>query len=1121
MSMTRASLISLILLAVAALGFQQPVTTPTDPTSVGDDLTGRVNVGGNGGYFRLNYTAGNGVGWNDGGYTQFGGWLPFTEFGSDTMLYGEARTFLTNDHMVGSVWGLGARQYMTDWDRFVGAAVYYDNNWGNSPIGGFGQITTSFETIGSFWDGRINGYFPTRDSVRPLTGAAGGATIGSDPFYQGNRIFFGGQANFLEALQGGDAEVGIPLLPGGQQWLRGYTGYYAYNSNSHKDVQGFRGRLEAQLSDDLSVQGIVTDDRTFGTLVNLQVDIRLGGGRPIRAFPSLTTKERMYLPVQRNWRIATNTFRAPIKVVARDITDHHKIGVAWVDNSNNSGVANGTVEHPFQTLAQAEAAANVDLILVKHGNGDYDGGIALKDNQRLLGEGREHLFDAYAAFGKVAMQGTFNLPGFTNDPSLTPTLRNAAGDIVTLANNNEVSSFILPDAGGHAIYGTGITDFDLNYLTITNPALGGIVLNNAAGTGKINHSTIDGSLGDAIAINNVNANPLNLTISDMASVTNNVRALAILADNSTIQASVDGYLASANQSGLDLKVANGGLLDTQITNSTFDNSTSGDSVRLTAVDPNSKLSMDMANTTARGGFGNGLVLDSSNQAQINATVTDGDFSHSGLDGVHVVADGNSTGNTLTMTGTPADHAGVDGLRAEITNASAFTVDVTNGSFANAGQNAVDTTVDGGSTLNLTIDPTPLDHAGTNGFKFQVSNSSTLNANFIDASMSFAGANGILGSIDSQSTVNLGLVRSTADHAAQDGMNVTATNNSVFTANIQDGDFSHSGGNGINLNLSSGSQGTLNNFAGALSSSNNGLSGLLLNLQSGASLTAALAGGNFSNNGVNAINATVDGNATSAQLNLSNIVATNSGLDGFIFQVKNGADLTASGTGGSFNNSGNHGIRGIVETGSSASLDFDGTTVANSGASGLYLDVSGGSAISSVFTNGSFTNSGTNAASPDRNAIQITMDHSAGSLNLTNTAGDNNHQNGLLMTLQNGATLATTISGGNFDNSLVNAIQANVSGVGSQATLNMTNTTGNNATHDGIRFNVSNSGQLIANATGGSFNGSGNSGINGVLDNGGQAVFNFSNVSVANSKDDGLLVTSTNGSNFNGTFNNGT
>jgi len=1115
MSMPRACLISFMLLAMASLGFQAPLTEPTDPESAGEDVSGRVEVGGSGGYFRLSHTVGNGMGWDDGGFTTLGGWLPFTEFGSDTMLYGDARVFVSNDAFVGQNTGLGVRQYLVDWDRFIGGAVYYDYDHG-AQRNGYGQITTSLETIGEFWDARVNGYFPVSDSVRTLAGT--GESLSPDPFYQGNRIYFPGHANFLEALQGGDAEIGIPLIQGAQ-WLRGYAGYYAYHSNSKKDVEGFRGRLEAQLSDDVSVQGIVTDDRTFGTLVNLMVDIRLGGGRPIRAYPSLSTQERMYLPVQRNWRIATNTYRAPIKVVARDIGDHHKLGVAWVDNSA-AGPGDGTVENPFQTLAQAEAAAEVDLILVKHGIGDYGGGITLKDNQRLLGEGQEHLFDAFAQFHHAKLEGTFNLPGFVNDPSLTPTLRNAAGNIVNLANNNEVSSFNLLNSAGTAVSGNGITDFNLNYLNIENPTLGGIVLNNVSGTGTIHDTTIDGSLGDAIRVANVNAAPLNLSIYNMPSVTGNVKALSILADNSVIQASVDGYLASANQSGLDLRAANGGLLDTQVLNSTFDGSLAGDSVRLTSVDPNSQLIVGMQDTSAQGGFGNGLVVDASNQGLVDATIVNGNFQNSGLDGVRILAANSSVNNSLVMTGTPANNAGVDGIHAEITNSSFFNLDVINGNFANAGQDATDFTVSNNSTFNWMIDPTPLTNAGANGMRFQVASNSAMTGTLIDSNLSFAGANGILGNIDNQSNVNLSLVRSTADNATLDGLNVTASNNSVFTLNEEDGNYSNNGQNGIKMTLSSGARAAINNTSGSLSASDNGGTGLLLSLEGGALFGATLSGGNFSNNVLNAIDATVDGATTSAAFSMTNVQADNSGLDGFIFRVKNGGVLSAAGTGGSINTSGNHGIRGIVESGSSATLDYDGTTVANSGASGLYLDVTGNSAINSIFTNGSFTNSGTNAASPDRNAIQITMDQSTGSLTLANTAGDNNHQNGLLMTLQNGAVLSTNISDGNFNNSLVNAIQANVSGAGSLAIMNLSNVTGDNAALDGIRFNVNNGGELLASATNGSFNNSGDHGINGVLDNSGIATLNFSNVFVTNSNDDGLFVSSTNGSVFNGTFTNG-
>lgn len=1125
MSMTRASLISFAMLAVGVMGFQPPTTRPTDPASAGEDVAGRVEVGGQGGYFRLNHVVGNGVGWDDGGFTTLGGWLPFNEFGSDTLWYSDLRIFVSNDAYVGGNAGIGVRQYNADWDRFFGGTVFYDYDHG-AQRNGFGQITTSLETIGTNWDARVNGYFPVANSTRNLYGA--GEYISPDPFFKNNRIFFPGMGVFLEALQGGDMEVGVPVTQDAQ-WLRAYAGYYAYNSNSHNDIEGFRGRLEAQLSDDLSVQGVVTDDRTFGTLVNLIVDVRLGGGRPIRAFPNLTSRERMYLPVQRNWRISTNTYKAPIKVVARDPIDHHKLEVAWVDNAAAPG-GDGTYENPFQTLAGAQGVPGADFILVRKGTGAvYDGGIVLKDNQRFLGEGRAHLFDAYASYGKAKLQGTYTLPGFTDDPSMYPTITNSLGNAVTLANNNEVSAFNIDSPTGAAIFGNGVTDFNLNHLNIDNPALGGVVLGNASGIGTINNSTIDGGFGPAIQIANTNASPLALSITDMSSVTGTTQALSISANNSLILADVNGFKASGNMAGLDLTASNGGQLGGQFVDSTFDGSTAGDGVRITAVNAGSIVGVDMRDTTAKDSFGNGLLINSSDGAQVVANINDGNFNNSGLDGVRVLADGTSTANSLVMTNTPAANAGVDGLHVELSNASQFTIDVTNGSFAGAGQDAIDTTVLGGSTLNLTIDPTPSSGAAANGFRFQVANNSTLNANLIDVDLSGAGQNGILGDLDSSSTTNLRLIRSSAAGAGQEGMRITAANNSVFNAGIQDGDFSNSGLNGLNLAFSTGATGSITGLAlndpfysasaPIFSSANNGASGLLANVQSGASLDVATAGGNFSNNIINAINATVDGVGTKFSLDLTNIQATNSGSDGFIFRAQNGGDLIATGTGGSFNNSGNHGIRGLLENGT-ATLEFTGTTVANSQADGLYITGANNSTFNGTFTNGSFANAGLNAASPNRNAVEISMDNSSGTLNLTNTAGNNNGQNGLLMTALNGGSLTTTVVGGNFNNSLINAIQSNVTGLNSINTLNLTNTTGNNAGFDGLRFNVSNNGQLVATANGGSFNNSADSGIRGLLDNTASAQLNFTNVNVTNSMDDGLFVSSTNGSNFNGTFTGG-
>src|SRR5690349_5047874 len=113
MSMTRACLVSFALLAIGVMGFQPPAIVPDDTSTTyvtDQDVAGRVNLGGNGGYFRANYVAGNGVGWNDGGFTTLGGWLPFNEFGSDTLWYSDLRVFVSNDAFVGGNAGVGVRR---------------------------------------------------------------------------------------------------------------------------------------------------------------------------------------------------------------------------------------------------------------------------------------------------------------------------------------------------------------------------------------------------------------------------------------------------------------------------------------------------------------------------------------------------------------------------------------------------------------------------------------------------------------------------------------------------------------------------------------------------------------------------------------------------------------------------------------------------------------------------------------------------------------------------------------------------------------------------------------------------------------------------------------------------
>ena len=156
-----------------------------------------------------------------------------------------------------------------------------------------------------------------------------------NPFFFGNRIGFTGQQLRDQALGGADAEVGVPLTPR-TPWLRGYAGFYVYHANA-SDIGGFRGRVEAMVSNDLTLGMTVTQDQIYGTNINGTIDFKFSGFQPTRYFPNLTTRQRMLNPVQRNWRIATRTTTQNLDVAASNPTTGQPYFIVHVDNSKPAG----------------------------------------------------------------------------------------------------------------------------------------------------------------------------------------------------------------------------------------------------------------------------------------------------------------------------------------------------------------------------------------------------------------------------------------------------------------------------------------------------------------------------------------------------------------------------------------------------------------------------------------------------------------------------------------------------------------------------------------------------------------------------------------------------------------
>ena len=106
--------------------------------------------------------------------------------------------------------------------------------------------------------------------------------------------------------------------------------------------------------------------------------------------------------------------------------------VWYVDNSVADG-GDGRSTQPFNSLADVSGAAGPDaagdIIYVRTGNGTYTGGITLLDNQTLWGE------------NEALVVNGFTLQAAGGDP----TIANAAGSGVTLAQGNTLKGFTVGD----------------------------------------------------------------------------------------------------------------------------------------------------------------------------------------------------------------------------------------------------------------------------------------------------------------------------------------------------------------------------------------------------------------------------------------------------------------------------------------------------------------------------------------------------------------------------------------------------------------------------------------------------------------------------------------------------
>lgn len=448
-----------------------------------------------GSYFLLRHYAGDGVP-NPDSFTTFSMFLPLdrldTPDGNEDLWFFEPRFVLQNDGQVGGNLGLGYRFYDAHTDRVWGLNFWNDVD--NTHRNFFYQTGVGFESLGDIFDFRANGYIPLGEKEK----AYGHSPIASTRRFGGRFILFDRDRFEEQAMTGFDLEGGV-RLPGTfarEHDIRAYAGYYRYDSDGAPEFDGVSGRIEGNVTPNLLLQLIVTDDDVFDTNVIFGVSWAFSGGSNHVAGLPNSARERIAQPVYRNYNVVVTERRIYDPVPATDPVTNLPITVVHVDSSAAAG-GDGSFERPFNTLTQASDPMQSEPrdIIFAHADSVFDGqAMTLQADQRFLGEGLEHFVD-------TVEHGLISIPRATDGTAL-PIIRNAPAGMgaVNLASNTEVAGFQIQNSLGAGIYGAAVGGTVSIHDNTIAGSLRGIDIRNSSGTFTIQSTPISNTTDDGILL---------------------------------------------------------------------------------------------------------------------------------------------------------------------------------------------------------------------------------------------------------------------------------------------------------------------------------------------------------------------------------------------------------------------------------------------------------------------------------------------------------------------------------------------------------------------------------------------------------------------------------------------
>jgi hypothetical protein len=427
---------------------------------------------------------GNGVGYSS-GYTYLEGFIPLWQTPGESIAFQNLRivNFDNNQFWEAQIGG-GYRKLIAD--TVLGINGFYDGRNTSSIF--YNQIGFGVEALREKWEFRGNFYFPLGTQSNQT------ANVFSNPAFVGTNISLDHNQQFQTAMRGLNLEAGR-IVPSCVDCLRtyAYLGYYHYDASGVQSIDGIRGRLESWVNEGFSMNFSAQRDQVFGTTITGGLSFHLGGvPKGSRAGNELAAK--LGNRVVRDPNIVIQSTSTTTKELAIDPVTGKPIEVRHVESTAAAG-GNGSVEHPYQTLAQLQTGSATNQILFAHAGSVFNNqSITLKANQRFLGEGTDHYF--------TATQGTFLLPHATANTAAP--LFTGIGAI-NLANNTEVAGMNINRTIGNAITGTNVNNIliDRNRIVGTIAGFSPVALSSTS-AGARNWTVVGNTFNSGLALTETN-----------------------------------------------------------------------------------------------------------------------------------------------------------------------------------------------------------------------------------------------------------------------------------------------------------------------------------------------------------------------------------------------------------------------------------------------------------------------------------------------------------------------------------------------------------------------------------------------------------------------------------------